>query len=167
MKNYLIALLFIAVITACGHSNRERSSYGDGEAVVYEYEETITVEDKNTDWEVLGSVNSLCFQPFDWQICTDGDYLNPHGRFYELEEEGGYFLKPYTESCYVQYRYIDGEKQYRMNGSTGWVDFSRNPYSSLEYVVDNNNRPVMRSRDVENYTHYAEDSGFLYFIKMN
>lgn len=167
MKNYLFALLFIAVITACGRSHRERSSYGDGEAAVFEYEETITVENKNTDWEKLGNVNSLCFQPFDWHVCTGGDYLNPHERFYELEEEGGYFLKPYTESCYVEYRYADGEKRYRMKLFEGWAEFSLNSYSSLEYVVDSNNRPVIRSKNVENYTHYAEYDGFLYFVKMD
>ena len=46
------------------------------------------------------------------------------------------------------------------------VNFSLNPHTTIEYVIDNNNRPNMREKDVSNYTHFLEVDGELYFIKM-
>lgn len=121
----------------------------------------------STEWKYYAKVNSLYFGKFDWLVCI-GDaskYYSISERFYELEEEGGYLLKPCNVSVHIDYRYFNGEKQYRM--SNGREFFSLNPYKTIEYVIDNNNRPNFREKDVRSYSHVAEVDGSLYFIKMH
>ena len=118
-------------------------------------------------WKYYAKVNSLFFGEFDWLACI-GDaskYYSISERFYELEEEGGYLLKPRNVSIHIDYRYFDGEKQYRI--SNGKEFFSLNPYKTIEYVIDNNNCPNFREKDVRSYSHVAEVDGSLYFIKMH
>ena len=47
-----------------------------------------------------------------------------------------------------------------------YVNFSLNPHTTIEYVIDNNNRPNIREKDVSKYSHFLEVDGGLYFIKM-
>ncbi len=135
-------------------------------------EKIISAGEKSDDWKYYAKVNSLYFGKFDWLFCI-GDaskYNSISERFYELEEEGGYLLKPCNISIHIDYRYFDGEKQYRMYNNKprggGYVFFSLNPYKTIEYVIDNNNRPNFREKDVRSYSHVAEVDGALYFIKM-
>lgn len=134
--------------------------------------ESIIAHNGSSEWKIYGEVNALHFRKFDWLYCI-GDatkYENISKKFYELEDEGGYLLKPYIVSILIYYRYYDGEKQYRMyyegNRNRRYVNFSLNPHTTIEYVIDNNNRPNMREKDVSNYTHFLEVDGELYFIKM-
>lgn len=158
----------VLILGSCANSsNNSRGS--DSDEVVYEYEETVTYETRNTAWEDYGDVQALIFLPFDYCACI-GDlskYYSISERFFELEEEGGHYLKPYTEVIDLEYRYIDGERQYRYRYGSRTVYFSINPHMSMEYVVDNNNRPSFKNKDVSKYTHVAQDGDDLYFIKMN
>ena len=156
----------VLILGSCANSsNNSRGS--DSDEVVYEYEETVTYETRNTAWEDYGDVQVLIFEPFDWLYCIEdaAKYYSISEKFYELEDEGGHYLKPYTDVMSIQYRYIDGERQYRKWPSG--FSFSANPHTSIEYIVDNNNRPVFKSKDVSRYTHVAQDDDHLYFIKMN
>lgn len=132
----------------------------------------IIAHNGSSEWKIYGEVNALYFREFDWLACIgDGTkYENISEKFYELEDEGGYLLKPINVSILIYYRYFDGEKQYRMYHNIPrkgrYVNFSLNPHTTIEYVIDNNNRPNMREKDVSNYTHFLEVDGELYFIKM-
>ena len=123
----------------------------------------------NSDWEYYGQVTALYFGEFDYLACI-GDalkYQNISHKFYELEDEGGYLLKPQHVTISLFYRYVNGEKQYRMSAiRTKYAYFSLNPYESIEYVIDSNNRPVMKEKDVSNFTHFVENEGDMYFIKV-
>ena len=58
----------------------------------------------------------MYFGEFDHMICV-GDatkYSNISHKFYELEDEGGYFLRPQYITIPLFYRHFNGEKQYRM-----------------------------------------------------
>lgn len=132
----------------------------------------IIAQNESREWKIYGTVNALYFREFDLFACI-GDWLkyeNISEKFYELEDEGGYLLKPINVSILIYYRYFDGEKQYRMYhdipNKGRYVNFSLNPHTTIEYVIDNNNRPNMREKDVSNYTHFLEVDGELYFIKM-
>lgn len=140
--------------------------------------ETESMQYLTTEWKYYGEVVALCFDKYYWFDCVDSNAYYEDGvndRFIELEEEGGYLLKPYTTTVGLEYRYIDGEKQYRMEGdrNNGYVYkkqtyayFSLNPYSSIKYVIDSNNRPVFRYKSVGSYSHFVDDYGYYYFIKM-
>lgn len=170
-KIFLLACYvgFVSVLSSCGNKATEEAS----EYEEYSYTETITVENRNTEWESYGKVNALWFNAFDWLVCI-GDatkYNEISERFYELEDEGGYYNKPLHSSIFIDYRYLDGEKQYRMyhrhRGPRGkYINFSLNPHNTIEYVVDNNNRPQMKTKDVSSYSHFLEVDGILYFIKV-
>lgn len=158
---------FVSVLNSCGNNTRE-------EATVEEYTcvETITVENRNTEWEDIGEVNALKFGRFDWLYCVGdvGKYEDGiSDEFYELEDEGGHLLKPYNASYRVQYKYIDGEKCYRICddhlGPNYKLNLSLNPHTTIDYIVDVNNRPRTRTKDVSSYTHFAEQDGDLYFFK--
>lgn len=166
MNKSIILCLAIVIITSCGNTNNRSDAAKNNDHIVYE--ETITIENRTTDWEYYGEVNALVFQEFDSFVCI-GDatkYENISEKFYELEDIGGYLLKPHTSSVILFYRYFDGEKQYRIKNSK-YRYFSLNPHTYIEYVIDNNNSPSMRKRDVSNYSHFTESDGDFYFIKMN
>lgn len=155
---------FALVLSSCGNNaNKEATDYED-----YSYTETITVENRNTEWKSYGKVNALFFRHFDWLVCIRDatKYYAINKRFIELENEGGYYNKPSHSSIFIDYRYLDGEKQYRMFDSRACINFSINPHNIIEYVVDNNNSPQMETKDVSSYSHFLEFNGDLYFIKV-
>ena len=163
---------------SCSKSNRTVSS-NNSETISENTIKQISNEDKEivesrtTEWKMYGEVTALCFPEFDWLACIgDGlKYENISKKFYELEDEGGYLLKPINVSILIYFRYIDGEKQYRMYNDNpkrgGYVNFSLNPHTTIEYVIDNNNYPKIKEIDVSNYSHFLEVDETLYFIKMN
>ena len=130
------------------------------------------IKASDSDWDYYGKVTALYFGEFNHMVCI-GDatkYSNISHKFYELEDEGGYLLKPLHVTISIFYRNFNGEKQYRMINNRprkdNYLYFSLNPHESIEYVIDNNNRPVMKQKDVSNYSHFVESDGSMYFIKM-
>ena len=173
MKNNLIFLLLTISLLIDGFYNPiTANNIASQTKLVNE----ITLSDYNkaakeqtTEWRNYGRVNALVFGGFDWLACI-GDalkYDRISERFFELEEEGGHLGKPHTYTIDIQYRYINGDIQYRMSTHKGYAYFSLNPHTTIEYIIDNNNYPASRKKDVSNYSHFAiayEDC--LYFIKM-
>lgn len=173
-KTILVTALYIAVLL-CGAFYSATAK-----CLIFENaSECDTMQGRSTEWRNYGEVTSLCFNKYDATECAYSDpaalNYSISDKFWELENAEGYLLKPYTVSIDIEYRYIDGEKQFRTTGDKRngdiykkqtYVYFSLNPYSSVEYVINSNNRPSMRKRDVSAYSHFVDDNGDFYFIKM-
>lgn len=135
----------------------------------------ISIASNSSQWKDYGKVTILAFQKYNALDCIGDNFWTGSisDRFYELENEDGHLLKPDVHTVDMQYRYIDGERQYRMQGSLFggdiyetqvYIYYSPNPYTIMDYVVYSNNRPSIRKKNVSSYSHFAEYKGSMYFM---
>lgn len=131
----------------------------------------IIAQNNSNQWTFYGKVYALYFRPYAWHTCIGDcckyDYSGGiNKKFFDLEDENEHLLKPINESITIYYKQFNEEKRYRMYIGGEWVYFSLNPHTTIEYIVDNNNHPTIKEKDVSNYTHFLEWGHALYFIKM-